>query len=76
VAGSRRHAYREVEQYFRGDLSEPLAVLFAESEEGEVIGFAELSIRPDAPGCSSGRVGFVEGLYVLPERRHRGVAAP
>src|SRR5262249_54259316 len=65
---------REVEQYFRGELLEPLAVLLAKSDEGEMIGFAELSIRPDVPGCWSGHVGYLEGLYVVPERRHRGVA--
>src|SRR5262245_7200208 len=64
----------EVERYFRAELPEPLTVLLAESDEGELVGFAELAIRADVPGSSSGRVGYLEGLYVVPERRHWGVA--
>ena len=39
----------------------------------EVVGFAELSIRSYAEGCSSGRVAYLEGLYVLPARRRQGI---
>ena len=39
----------------------------------EVLGFAELSIRSYAEGCSSGRVAYLEGLYVVPERRRQGI---
>ena len=64
----------EVEQFFRGELPELLAVLLAESDHGQVIGIVELSIRQDVAGCSLDRVGYVEGLYVVPDWRHQGVA--
>ena len=46
------------------------------AREGEaVIGFAQASIRRDyVNGCATSPVGFVEGIYVTPARRHRGVA--
>jgi aminoglycoside 6'-N-acetyltransferase I len=46
------------------------------AREGEaVIGFAEASIRRDyVNGCETSPVGFVEGIYVTPEYRHRGIA--
>jgi aminoglycoside 6'-N-acetyltransferase I len=33
----------------------------------------ELSIRPYAEGCAPGRVAFLEGWYVAPHARRRGV---
>ena len=42
-------------------------------EEGKLLGFAELSIRPYAEGCLSDRVPFLEGWYVVPEARRRGI---
>ncbi len=64
---------KEVGRFFRGELPDVSAVLMAESDDGQVIGFAELSIRRELPGCSSDRIGYVEGLYVVPEARHQGV---
>lgn len=48
------------------------AVLVAEDESG-LIGFAELSRRAYAEGCSTSPVGFLEGWYVEPSRQRRGV---
>lgn len=42
-------------------------------EEGVVVGFAELSVRPYADGCATDRVGYLEGWYVAPPWRRRGV---
>ena len=60
--------------FFAGSLEEPVAVLVAECPPGTIVGFAELSIRDDLPGLQGKRVGYVEGLYLRPEARHRGVA--
>ena len=60
--------------FFAGTIVEPDAVLFGESDTGEVVGFAELSIRPDVAGVEGQRTGYVEGLYVLPGARQQGVA--
>jgi aminoglycoside 6'-N-acetyltransferase I len=63
---------REIERFFSRQAREPLAVLVAE-DGGELLGFAELSIRPYAEGCSTDRVGYLEGWYVASETRRRGV---
>jgi uncharacterized protein (TIGR02246 family) len=47
-------------------------VLLAEDAAG-ILGFAEVSIRPYAEGCSTDRVGYLEGWFVRPEARRRGV---
>jgi aminoglycoside 6'-N-acetyltransferase I len=67
-----RHA-REIERYFAGDLREPLEVLLAFDDSGEAVGFIELSIRAYAEGCVTDRVAFVEGWYVDPTARGKGV---
>jgi aminoglycoside 6'-N-acetyltransferase I len=68
--GSEADHRREIERCFAGPQSAP--VLVAEDRSG-LLGFAELSIRPYAEGCATDRVGFLEGWFVIPEARHRGV---
>ncbi len=63
---------REIERFFAGVSREPEAVLVAE-REGQLVGLAELSIRPYAEGCSSQNVGYLEGWFVEPEARGSGV---
>jgi methyltransferase (TIGR00027 family) len=48
-------------------------VLVAVHDTGGVIGFAELSLRPYAEGCATTPVAFLEGWFVVPERRGLGV---
>lgn len=62
----------EIEAFFAGRAGEPLAVLIAE-DDGRVIGMAELSIRPTAEGCETTRIAYLEGWFVAPEFRRRGV---
>lgn len=51
------------------------AAFIARSNKGEAIAFAEASLRRDhVNGCSTSPVGFLEGLYVDPAFRHRGIA--
>jgi aminoglycoside 6'-N-acetyltransferase I len=38
-----------------------------------LVGFIELSIRPNAEGCETDRVAYVEGWYVAPDVRRRGI---
>lgn len=68
--GSEADHRRELERFFAGPQTAPLLV--AEDPSG-LLGFAELSIRPYAEGCETGRVGFLEGWFVRPEARHRGI---
>lgn len=42
---------------------------------GEAAGFAHCALRHDyVEGCGDGPVGYMEGLYVRPAQRRRGVA--
>ena len=63
---------REVEDFLAGRLKMPLEVLIAVDESG-IVGFAELFIRTYAEGCHTDRVAFLEGWYVVPQARRRGV---
>lgn len=64
----------EIDRFFQGsDPRRPWAVLVAESAEGDLVGFAEVSIRPCAEGCRSNRVAYLEGWFVRPASRKRGV---
>ena len=63
----------DVELYFSGTLEMPLEVLVAVDGFGQLIGFAELSIRRYAEGCLTNRVAYLEGWYVEPQQRRHGV---
>ena len=50
-------------------------VFLAVASGGRSAGFAEVSVRTDyVNGCDSSPVAFLEGIYVRPEFRRRGVA--
>jgi aminoglycoside 6'-N-acetyltransferase I len=52
----------------------PLAILVAVDASGEVLGFAEVDLRSHADGCDARQpTGYLEGWYVRPEHRRRGV---
>ncbi len=63
----------ELAAFFDGRAREPLAILVAETGDGRLLGFCELSIRAYAEDCRSDRVGYLEGWYVVPDHRRRGV---
>lgn len=63
----------EAAAYFAGDRANPATVLLAFGADGTACGFAELSIRTYAEDCYSGRVAYLEGWYVVPAWRRRGV---
>jgi aminoglycoside 6'-N-acetyltransferase I len=71
-AKPREHA-AEVSAFFAGTLVEPEIVLVAEGLDGAVLGFVELSRRASAEGCRTSPVAYVEGWYVDPAVRRRGV---
>jgi aminoglycoside 6'-N-acetyltransferase I len=51
----------------------PQAILVAEAA-GALVGFVEIGLRSHADGCDPRRpVAFVEGWYVAPEMRRRGI---
>jgi len=51
----------------------PPVALIAE-EDGRPIGFAEASVRSVAEGAPAGPAAYLEGIWVEPEHRRRGVA--
>lgn len=63
------------ERFFAGDHREPAEVLLAFGPDGAAAGLAELSIRNIVDGCATGRVGYLEGWYVVPHLRRRGIGA-
>jgi SAM-dependent methyltransferase/GNAT superfamily N-acetyltransferase len=53
----------------------PWKVFVAERSEGGLCGFVEASIRPFAEGCTTRPVGYMEGWFVDPDVRRRGVGS-
>lgn len=50
--------------------------LIARADNGEAMGFAEADLRRDyVEGCKTSPVAFLEGIYVAPDHRRKGVAA-
>lgn len=49
--------------------------LVAESDDGRLVGFAELAVRPFADGCHTSPVAYLEGIWVDPEARRGGTAS-
>ncbi len=55
-------------------LVDPRAATFvAAASPGRLRGFAEVALRDEAEGCATHPVGYLEGWYVSPEFRGRGV---
>jgi aminoglycoside 6'-N-acetyltransferase I len=50
-----------------------LMTLVAEAPEGRLVGFLEVKIREEAPGCTSTGVGYLEGWYVDAAFRQQGI---
>ena len=51
------------------------AAFLAHAQDGLPVGFLEVSIRLTAEGCRPGRIGYLEGWYVEPEWRGKGLGA-
>lgn len=66
------HEY-EIERYFLGKLIEPNEVLIARTPDGRAVGHIELSVRRNLRRLPGRNTGYVEGLYIEPAHRHRGL---
>jgi aminoglycoside 6'-N-acetyltransferase I len=52
----------------------PLVNLIAETDDGRLLGFAEVDLRSHADGCRPTQpVGYLEGWYVAEGVRHSGI---
>lgn len=61
-------------EYRKGNANSEAAFFLAYAGETP-IGFAQCQLRHDyVEGTSSSPVGYLEGIYVLPDHRHEGVA--
>jgi len=69
------HADEIARFFFGSDRDNPAEVFIACDDSGAAIGFAEVSIRPYAEGCYSGRVAYLEGWFVEPAARRKGAGA-
>ena len=65
----REHAETTDELLGDGDVW----VLIAEAADGIAIGFAEIAVRKYANGCDTRPVAFLEGVWVKPQFRRRGI---
>lgn len=49
--------------------------LIAHADDGEAMGLAEAALRRDyVEGCRTSPVAFLEGIYVAPDHRRKGIA--
>jgi aminoglycoside 6'-N-acetyltransferase I len=64
----------EIAGFFAGERHDPGEALLA-VDGADTVGFVEVSIRSHAEGCRPGRVAYLEGWFVQPEWRARGVGA-
>lgn len=70
------HPAEELAAEFASLLTEPEAALFAAKQDDALIGFAQCQLRRDyVEGTSTSPVGYLEGIFVAPAHRHRGIAA-
>lgn len=56
-----------------GSMPEAVLVAIEAGPAPVLVGFAELSRRAYAEGCDTSPVGFLEGWYVLSNRRRKGI---
>jgi aminoglycoside 6'-N-acetyltransferase I len=71
-----KHLPAELESEMAEIAADPEQPVFvAERPEGGLYGLLEVSIRKEAEGCTSDRIGYLEGWYVDPEARQQGVGS-
>ena len=54
-------------------MADPPLIVFVAAEGEKLAGFLEMDLRSYAEGCASTPVPYVEGWYVAPDWRRRGV---
>jgi aminoglycoside 6'-N-acetyltransferase I len=64
---------QQIQEIQENLVSDSDQVFLAERAEGQLCGFLEAAIRSRANGCDASPVGYIEGWYVDPDVRRRGV---
>jgi len=69
-----RHSVEELRSEMQSIMASPhRGATFVAEKPGGLCGFAEVSLKETAPGCSTSPVGYLEGWYVDPEHRRQGL---
>ena len=69
------HSAAELTAEFSNLLKPKEAACFLAIEDGEAVGFAQCQLRRDyVEGTKTSPVGYLEGIFMKPEFRHRGQA--
>jgi len=55
------------------DIRDPVRECFLALDADAIVGFLEASLRSIADGCYTSPVGYIEGWFVLPSHREKGV---
>ena len=50
-----------------------ISLFVSEDDQGDLLGFVEVSLRSYAEGCETSPVGYVEGWYVVNKARRQGI---
>lgn len=70
-----RHTVQELTEEFSEVITKGNAQFFLKYEEHTPVGFAQCQLRYDyVEGTASSPVGYLEGIFVKEEYRHRGYA--
>jgi aminoglycoside 6'-N-acetyltransferase I len=72
-AGDPQELAAEAASFLGGNTMPTIAAAFIAEDEATQLGFLELAIRSFSDGCDSMPVPHVEGWYVEPSARGRGV---
>lgn len=75
----RKAVYTDLEDSFHSSeisrfLNNPELNCFLHYIENEVTGFIEVTLRNIVDGCRSSPVGYIEGIFVKPSFRNKGIA--
>lgn len=70
------HGTEEMEAVFTETLADAEAAVFLAEQDGAAVGFAQFQLRHDyVEGTDTSPVGYLEGIFVAPPYRNRGVAS-
>jgi aminoglycoside 6'-N-acetyltransferase I len=64
----------ESEAEIKQTLSSDRTAAFIALDADRAVGFAEVSVREYVDGCTTQPVGYLEGIFILPEFRKKGFA--
>ena len=70
----RWRSKKDWSDYIRLKYSEISTKLIVAEEEGEVVGFMLCMLSPNAPIFRDRKIGLISDVFVIPQRRRKGVA--